>query len=207
VSPGDEDDLGRAYDHRLMRRLMGYLRPYRGRVAAAVAVVILDAAAQIAGPWLTMLAIDNGIRHKDLGYLDRVAVLYLAVLLVAFGLGYLQTQIMQRVGQQIMMDLRMAIFRHLQRLPIAFFDRNPVGRLLTRVTHDVDVLNELFTAGVVANIGDHHTQLGNQIVTSSSWAWRSRCCRSSSSSPSASGHGCAARSATSACGWRGSTAS
>ena len=98
MSPGDEDDLGRAYDHRLMRRLMGYLRPYRGRVAFAVAVVILDAAAQIAGPWLTMLAIDNGIRHKDLGYLDRVAVLYLAVLLVAFGLGYLQTQIMQRVG-------------------------------------------------------------------------------------------------------------
>jgi ATP-binding cassette subfamily B protein len=166
VSPGDEDDLGRAYDHRLMRRLMAYLRPYRWRVAAAVAVVILDAAAQIAGPWLTMLAIDNGIRHKDLGYLDRVAVLYFAVLLVAFGLGYLQTQIMQRVGQQIMMDLRMAIFRHLQRLPVAFFDKNPVGRLLTRVTHDVDVLNELFTAGVVAIFGDLLTLLGILIAMS-----------------------------------------
>jgi ATP-binding cassette, subfamily B, multidrug efflux pump len=166
VSPGDEDDLGRAYDHRLMRRLMAYLRPYRGRVAAAVVVVILDAAAQIAGPWLTMLAIDNGIRHKDLAYLDRVAVLYFAVLLVAFGLGYLQTQIMQRVGQQIMMDLRMAIFRHLQRLPVAFFDRNPVGRLLTRVTHDVDVLNELFTSGVVAIFGDLLTLLGILIAMS-----------------------------------------
>src|SRR5262249_12229747 len=89
VSPGEEDDLGRAYDHRLMRRLMGYLRPYRGRVAFAVAVVVADVVAQLAGPWLTMQAIDNGIRHKDLVYLDRVAMLYLAVLLVSLGLGYL----------------------------------------------------------------------------------------------------------------------
>ena len=166
MSPGEEDDLGRAYDHRLMRRLLGYLRPYRGRVAAAVAVVVLDVVAQLAGPWLTMQAIDNGIRHKDLGYLDRVAVLYFAVLLVSFGLGYLQTQVMQRVGQQVMMDLRMALFRHLQRLPVAFFDRNPVGRLLTRVTHDVDVLNELFTAGVVAIFGDLLTLLGILIAMS-----------------------------------------
>ena len=166
MSPSEEDDLGRAYDHRLMRRLLGYLRPYRARVAAAIAVVGLDAVAQLAGPWLTMQAIDNGIRHKDLGHLDRVATLYVAVLLVALGLGYLQTQIMQRVGQQIMMDLRMAIFRHLQRLPVAFFDRNPVGRLLTRVTHDVDVLNELFTAGVVAIFGDLLTLLGILIAMS-----------------------------------------
>ena len=166
MSPGEEDDLGRAYDHRLMRRLLGYLRPYRGRVVAAVAVVVVDVVAQLAGPWLTMKAIDNGIRHKDLYYLDRVAVLYFAVLLVSFGLGYLQTQIMQRVGQQVMMDLRMALFRHIQRLPVAFFDRNPVGRLLTRVTHDVDVLNELFTAGVVAIFGDLLTLLGILIAMS-----------------------------------------
>jgi ATP-binding cassette subfamily B protein len=166
VSPGDEDEPGRAYDHRLMRRLMGYLRPYRGRVAFAVAVVVLDAAAQLAGPWLTMQAIDNGIRHKDVPYLDRVATVYLAVLLVSFLLGYLQTQIMQRVGQRIMMDLRMALFRHLQRLPVAFFDRNPVGRLLTRVTSDVDVINELFTAGVVAIFGDMLTLLGILIAMS-----------------------------------------
>lgn len=166
MSPHDEDVLGRAYDHRLMRRLLGYLRPYRWRVAAAIAVVILDAVAQLAGPWLTMQAIDNGIRHRDLGYLDRVALLYLAVLLVGFGLGYLQTQIMQSVGQRVMMDLRMALFRHLQRLPVAFFDRNPVGRLLTRVTHDVDVLNEMFTAGVVAIFGDLFTLLGILIAMS-----------------------------------------
>src|SRR5262249_20008959 len=102
----------------------------------------------------------------DLGYLDRVAVLYLSLLVVGFGLGYLQTQLMQSVGQRIMMDLRMALFRHLQRLPIAFFDRNPVGRLLTRVTSDVDVLNELFTAGVVAIFGDLFTLLGILIAMS-----------------------------------------
>ena len=166
MSPGEEDELGRAYDHRLMRRLLAYLRPYRWRVAAAVGVVVLDAVTQLAGPWLTMQAIDNGSRHKDLGHLDRVAVLYLAVLLVSLGLGYLQTQIMQSVGQRVMMDLRLALFRHLQRLPVAYFDRNPVGRLLTRVTHDVDVLNELFTAGVVAIFGDLLTLLGILIAMS-----------------------------------------
>jgi ATP-binding cassette subfamily B multidrug efflux pump len=166
VSPHEEDVLGRAYDHRLMRRLLGYLRPYRPRVIAAIVVVIFDAVVQLAGPWLTMQAIDNGIRHHDLGYLDRVATLYMAVLLVGFGLGYLQTQIMQSVGQRVMMDLRMALFRHLQRLPVAFFDRNPVGRLLTRVTSDVDVLNEMFTAGVVAIFGDLFTLLGILIAMS-----------------------------------------
>lgn len=166
MSPYEEDILGRAYDHRLMRRLLGYLRPYRSRVALAIAVVLLDAVAQLAGPWLTMQAIDNGIRHRDLGYLDRVALLYLAVLLVGLGLGYLQTQIMQSVGQRVMMDLRMALFRHLQRLPVSFLDRNAVGRLLTRVTNDVDVLNEMFTAGVVAIFGDLFTLLGILIAMS-----------------------------------------
>ena len=166
MSEHDDEPAGKAYDHRLMRRLLGYLRPYRTEVAAAVAVVLVDAVMQLAGPWLTMQAVDNGIRHHDLGYLDRVAVLYLSVLLVSFGLGYLQTQLMQNVGQRIMMDLRMALFRHLQRLPVAFFDRHPVGRLLTRVTSDVDVLNELFTAGVVAIFGDLFTLLGILIAMS-----------------------------------------
>jgi ATP-binding cassette subfamily B protein len=160
VSLHEEDVLGRAYDHRLMRRLLGYLRPYRGRVLAAVGVVLVDAVVQLAGPWLTMQAIDHGMRQRDLSYLDRVAVLYLTVLATGFVLGYLQTQIMQSVGQRVMMDLRMALFTHLQRLPISFFDRNRVGRLLTRVTNDVDVLNELFTAGVVSIFGDVFTLAG-----------------------------------------------
>jgi len=160
----EEEAAGRTYDHRLMRRLLGYLRPYRGQVWLAGAVVLIDALAQLAGPMLTKEAIDRGIRHHDLVRLDQVAVLYLAVLLVSFGLGYVQNQIMQRVGQHVMMDLRMAIFRQLQRLPLAFFDRNPVGRLMTRVTNDVDVLNELVTSGVVALFADVFALVGILIV-------------------------------------------
>jgi ATP-binding cassette subfamily B protein len=150
----EEEVLGRAYDHRLMRRLLGYLKPYGWQVLLAVAVVLADALVGLAGPWLTKEAIDHGIRHRDWAYLDHVAVLYLCVLVAGFGLGYLQNQVMQRVGQHIMLDLRMALFRQLQRLPLSYFDRNPIGRMMTRVTNDVDVLNELFTAGVVAIFGD-----------------------------------------------------
>ena len=156
----EEEAAGRAYDHRLMRRLLGYVRPYRAQVWLAGAVVLLDALAQLAGPLLTKEAIDRGIRRHDLVRLDQVAVLYLLVLLASFGLGYLQNQIMQRVGQRVMMDLRMAIFRQLQRLPLAFYDRNPVGRLMTRVTNDVDVLNELVTSGVLALFADVFALVG-----------------------------------------------
>ncbi len=160
----EEEAAGRTYDHRLMRRLLGYLRPYRGQVWLAGAVVMIDALAQLAGPMLTKEAIDRGIRRHDLVRLDQVAVLYLAVLVVSFGLGYVQNQIMQRVGQHVMMDLRIAIFRQLQRLPLAFFDRNPVGRLMTRVTNDVDVLNELVTSGVVALFANVFALAGILIV-------------------------------------------
>ncbi|HYM81649.1 MAG TPA: ABC transporter ATP-binding protein, partial [Candidatus Limnocylindria bacterium] len=143
-----------------MRRLLGYLEPYRMQVGFAVVIVLLDAVVQLAGPYLTKEAIDNGIRHRDLGHLDRVAVLYFCVLAVGFGLSYLHIQIMQRVGQHVMLDLRVALFRHLQRLPVGFYDRTPVGRLMTRVTNDVDVLNELFTSGVITMFGDLFTLIG-----------------------------------------------
>jgi len=156
----EEEALGRAYDHRLMRRLLGYLAPYRGDVVLALVVSIADALVQLAGPLLTMEAIDNGIRHRDLGHLDQVALLYLIVLLMGFGLGYLQTQLMQRVGQQVMRDLRIRLFAHLQRLPISYVERRPVGRLMTRVTNDVDVLNELFTSGLVSIVGDLFALVG-----------------------------------------------
>jgi len=148
-----EDD-GRAYDHRLARRLVQTLRPYRPQVFGAVVVTLLGAAVQLAYPWLTKEAIDLGIRHRDTYVLDRIALAYLSALAIGMGLGYLQSQIMQRVGQSLMRDLRSRIFRHLQRLPVAYFDRQPVGRLMTRVTNDVDVLNEMFTAGIDALFGD-----------------------------------------------------
>jgi len=143
-----------------MRRLLGYLRPYRGDVALAVGVALLDTVVQLAGPYLTKEAIDNGIRHRDMLHLDRVAALYLAVLVLGYLLAYLETRIMQRVGQNIMLDLRLELFRHLQRLPIAYFDRHAVGRVMTRLTNDVDVLNELFTSGVVSIVGDVFVLVG-----------------------------------------------
>jgi ATP-binding cassette subfamily B protein len=164
VTSEHDDELGRAYDHQLMRRLSAYLRPYRLQVVVAVVVTLAEAAIQLAFPWLTKEAIDLGIRHRDLGSLDRIAVLYLTALLGSFVLGYMQTQVMQHVGQHIMRDLRTALFAKLQRLPVAFYDRNPIGRLMTRVTNDVDVLNEMFTAGVDALFGDLFMLLGIVIV-------------------------------------------
>lgn len=162
----DEPAAGRAYDGRLMRRLLGYLRPYRAQVAVAALVVLADALVGLAGPWLTKEAIDHGIRRRDLGHLDEVALLYLCVLLVGFGLGTLHHRIMHRVGQHIMVDLRMALFERLQRLPMSYHDRHAVGRTMTRVTQDVDVLNELFTGGVVAIFGDLFAVIGIVVAMS-----------------------------------------
>ncbi|MFM7232416.1 MAG: ABC transporter ATP-binding protein [bacterium] len=161
MSADDTDERpGRAYDHRLVRRLLPYLRPYAGSIALAVLVTLAAAAVQLAYPWLTKEAIDVGIRHRDLWQLDRIALAYLSALLLGFGLGYLQLQIMQRVGQALMRDLRAQVFRHLQRLPASYYDRQPVGKVMTRVTNDVDVLNELFTAGIDALFGDLFILIG-----------------------------------------------
>ncbi len=156
----DEEVLGRAYDHRLMRRLLGCLRPHRARLVLAGTLVLLESLVLLAGPYLTKEAIDRGIRHRNLARLDRVALLYLAMLAAAFVLGYLHNLIIQRAGQRVMLDLRMAIFRQLQRLPVSYFDRTPIGRIMTRVTNDVDTLNELATAGVIAVFGDLFTVVG-----------------------------------------------
>jgi ATP-binding cassette subfamily B protein len=150
----DEDLQGKAYDHRLMRRLLGYLGPYRVQMAVAALLVMAEKLVSLAGPILTKDAIDNGIRHRDLGHVDRIALLYLGTLLAQFVLGYFNAVLIQRVGQHVMLDLRGALFRQLQRLPVSFYDRNPIGRLMTRVTNDVDVLNEFATAGMDALFGD-----------------------------------------------------
>ena len=164
MSGHDDDVIGKAYDSRLMKRLLGYLRPYLGQASLALAAIITGSVLQLAPPYLTRLAIDDYIAHRDVSGLARIAWLYLAVLLASFGLEYLQTWTMQLTGQRIMYDLRMEIYRHLQRLDLRFYDRNPVGRLMTRVTSDVDVLNDLFTAGVVAIFGDVFTLAGIMIV-------------------------------------------
>ncbi len=160
MSTHDDDILGKAYDARLMRRLAHYLRPYWRTVAAAFAFTIVGSLASLVQPYLIKIAIDRFIAARQLEGLDRLAAVYLAVLVVAFAAEYAQTWTMQLTGQRIMFDLRMAIYGHLQRLDLRFYDRNPVGRLMTRVTSDVDVINDLFTSGVVTVFSDVFTLVG-----------------------------------------------
>src|SRR5437868_2276418 len=156
----EEEVLGKAYDARLMRRLLHYLRPYSADVAIAFVAITAGSAASLAQPYLMEVAIDRYIAAGRIDDLDRLAILYLVILVVAFAAEYVQTWTMQLTGQRIMFDLRMAIYGHLQRLDLRYYDRNPVGRLMTRVTSDVDVINDLFTSGVVTVFGDVFTLVG-----------------------------------------------
>src|SRR5881392_2223665 len=164
----EEEVLGKAYDSRLMKRLLTYLRPYRWQTGLALGSILLKVGADVLGPYLTHVVIDRylapvpGLRTPFDFFLSKnaftgvgqVALLYVGLLMFSFLLEYLQTYFMQWAGQMVMFDLRSQIFRHLQRMHIGFYDKNPVGRLVTRVTTDVDALNEMFTAGVVSIFED-----------------------------------------------------
>src|SRR6266851_4627862 len=164
----EEEVLGKAYDSRLMARLLKYLRPYRWQVAIALASILLKSFADVLGPYLTKVAIDrylapaqgvssglwNWLSPRAITGIAQIAGIYVGLLVMTFMLEFLQTYFMQWTGQKVMFDLRRQIFRHLQRLHVAFFDKNPVGRLVTRVTTDVDALNEMFTSGVVSIFED-----------------------------------------------------
>ena len=174
----EEEVLGKAYDSRLMKRLLTYLHPYRVQVVIALIAIVLKACADVLGPYLTKVAIDKYLASHTEAHslLDRflsprpltgiaqIAGMYIGILLFSFLLEFTQTYVMQWTGQKVMFDLRSEIFRHLQRLHIAFFDRNPVGRLVTRVTSDVDALNEMFTAGVVSIFEDVFVLLGILVI-------------------------------------------
>src|SRR5438309_10447850 len=164
----EEEVLGKAYHGRLMKRLLKYLRPYKWQVAIALAAIVMKAGADVLGPFLTKIAIDNYLAHAVGTHspLDRwisstpligiaqIAAIYVDLLVFGFGFEFLQTYFMQWTGQKVMCDLRSQIYRHLQQMHIGFYDKNPVGRLVTRVTTDVDALNEMFTAGVVSIFED-----------------------------------------------------
>jgi len=159
----EEEALGKAYDSRLMRRLLKYLKPYRWRVVLALALVAVVTPLELAPPAIFQKAIDgylvpamNQAFPESKAWMGVIwlSLLFLAVLSFDFLAQYVQIRIMQRVGQQTMYDMRREIFGHMQRLPMSYFDRNPVGRLVTRVTTDVDALNDLFAAGVVTMIND-----------------------------------------------------
>src|SRR6266566_1126671 len=165
----EEEVLAKSYDSRLMGRLLGYLWPYRALIAGALVFLILNSILQVAGPLLTKIAIDRYLAPNParlhtpidpllstdpLAGLTQVALLYMAALFGIFLFEFAQMYIMQYIGQKAMFDLRRELMTHLQRLDIAFYDRNPVGRLVTRVTTDIDVLNELFASGLVTILGD-----------------------------------------------------
>lgn len=160
----DEEEHQRPYDQRLMRRLMGYLWPYRGRVALAGLCVVFETLLGLAGPAITKQAIDHGIRHRNINFLNEMAQLYLAVIVISFGLGYVVYRLMQRIGQDVMRDLRHDLFAHFQKIPVSVYDRTPVGRMMTRVTGDVDVINDLMTAGITALFSDLVAVIGIVIV-------------------------------------------
>ncbi len=180
----EEERLGKAYDARLMRRLIAYVKPYKGLATAAVVLIVLSSVLQLVGPLATAVALDLYMRPaaapgEPLGhsvspaarwfqtFLDGhavhlapaegialVALIYLVARLLTFVVLYVQSYLMQMMGQKIMYDLRREVFGRFQRLPVTYFDKNPIGRLVTRVTTDVDALNELFTAGLVSIFGD-----------------------------------------------------
>jgi ATP-binding cassette subfamily B multidrug efflux pump len=165
----DDEAVGKAYDGRLMRRLLTYLRPYKLQAILSAISIIFKAGSDVMGPYLVKVAVDaymSDTPPAKLSWLARhlsphpmtgitqIGFLYLGALLVTYVLEFLQTYMMQWTGQKIMFDLRSQIFRHLQRMAPAFFDRNPVGKLVTRVTSDVDALNEMFTSGVLAIFED-----------------------------------------------------
>ena len=167
--PGMDDDVvGKAYDSRLMRRLLAYLSPYKLQAFISALAIIIKSGSDVFGPYLVKVAVDTYFaptsgKHSWLAPhlspdpttgVTEIAGLYLGALVLSFLLEFVQTYLMQWTGQKIMFDLRSQIFRHLQRMHVAFFDRNPVGRLVTRVTSDVDSLNEMFTSGVLAIFED-----------------------------------------------------
>jgi ATP-binding cassette, subfamily B, multidrug efflux pump len=154
-----DEALDRGYDAALFRRLLVYIRPYRALTAFAVLLLLAGAGLALVGPVLTQRALDIAIPHRDMGLLTTLAALFIAALAIDFLVEYGQTLLTAYIGQRVMYDLRMQIFGHLQRLSISYFDRNPVGRLMTRVTSDVETLNELFSSGVVTVFGDVFTLL------------------------------------------------
>jgi ATP-binding cassette, subfamily B, multidrug efflux pump len=155
----DEQALARTYDRLVLRRLLTYVRPYRLRVALAVALLLGVALLELVGPFLTAVALDRAVPAGDMGLLGMLAAVYVVALLLSFAFEYVQNLLTTWLAQRVMNDLRMEVFTHLQRLDLRYYDRNPVGRLMTRVTNDVEVLNELFGAGIVTVFGDVFTLL------------------------------------------------
>lgn len=156
----EDEVLGKAYDARLTKRLLAYLRPYRAKVFLAFGLIFATAAAELSGPYLTKLAIDDAMVPGRPDKLPPIIAAFIGALVVAFFFRYAQNYIMQVIGQSVMYDIRKQIFSHLQHQSLHYFDRNPVGRLISRLTNDVDALNEFIGSGVVTVAGDMAILIG-----------------------------------------------
>jgi ATP-binding cassette subfamily B protein len=156
----EEEILGKAYDGRLMRRMLRYLKPYGWHVAAAIGLSIVVSAMEAVRPYFVKVAVDVNIAQKDTSGLLRTTLLFLAVMILRGMLQYVNTYLTQWIGQRTIFDLRMEIFSYLQKLGLRFYDRNPIGRLITRVTNDVEVLNDMFSSGIVMVFSDVFTIIG-----------------------------------------------
>src|SRR5664279_1021020 len=181
----DDDVVGKVYDGRIMRRLVAYLRPYKWQAVVSLLAVFLKAFFDVIGPFLVKVAVDLYMTAKPEHHLNwftrhlspkpatgitQLASIYLAALTLSYGLEWVQTYMMQWTGQKVMFDMRSQIFRHIQRMHVSFFDHNPVGRLVTRLTGDVDALNEMFTSGVFSIFEDAFVLIGIVIIMlSMSW--------------------------------------
>jgi len=156
-----EDEItGKAYDSRLMKRLLAYTIPYRRMIFLGVSLTLLAAFLQLVGPYLTKQAIDTYIAQKQLSGLYHILILYFFVIVFLFCTQYVQIYVTQYFGQKLMYDIRSNIFRQIQSQSLSFFDKNPVGRLMTRVTSDVEALNQMFTQGIVTIFGDIFLLIG-----------------------------------------------
>jgi ATP-binding cassette, subfamily B, multidrug efflux pump len=156
----EEEILGKAYDARLMRRLLKYIRPYRWQVVLGIVLSILVSAMEAVRPYFTKVAVDENIAHGDGHGLLMTTIFFFSVLVVRGVIQYLNSYLTQWIGQRTIYDLRMEVFSHLQTLGLRFYDRNPIGRLITRVTNDIEVLNEMFSSGIVMVFSDVFTIIG-----------------------------------------------
>jgi ATP-binding cassette subfamily B multidrug efflux pump len=156
----EEEILGKAYDGRLMKRILRYLRPYRWHVVLGIVLSVIVSGLEAVRPWFTKHAVDVDIAHGDREGLLHTALLFFAVLVVRGLVQYGSAYLTQWIGQHTILDLRMQVFTHLQKLGIRFFDRNPIGRLITRVTNDIEVLNDMFSSGIVMVFSDVFTIIG-----------------------------------------------
>jgi ATP-binding cassette subfamily B multidrug efflux pump len=156
-------------DWDLFKRILVYLKPYSSLVTLAILLLLAVSILNLAGPYLTKVVIDDHIKSGDMKGLDVIAAVYLSVLVFSFIFQFCQTYLMQVIGQKVMFDLRSKVFAHLHKMSFSYFDRNPIGRMITRVVNDVEVLNEMLTSGLILVFSDLFTLFGIFCVMFSLW--------------------------------------